>query len=343
MPTIHAPEQWRAFYAAAAQFRDLAPWSWMYESNIFGVQHPETGEIGWCSIMGNAGEHFALAIYRGAAGLNYYNMVKTGDFESTNNPELFNAFFSQDCWMVSFEDATMVPPEQKAHLKSLGLSFRGAGQWIVVQALDLGLAPWLADAQDVPYLTQCLQQAIDVTGRAKSNPGLSSDALRLVRTPTKQPGGLVWKDTFSGEPDSPEPTGPQPVEPSKGFLDKTERLPEIRGAVALSSFFVPKAIQENKNKRPWHPMLLIGIEPKSGYILAQELAAYADVPAKLEKLLLSLFKAVGGKPRQIGVHHPPVARWLEKIGTAAGIEIVLLTGDEPFLTDVIDSFSDFLR
>lgn len=336
---------WRPFYYTAAQFRDLAPWRWMHDTQFFGIRHPETGETGWCCIMGNAGEHFALAVYRDAAGLHsYFRLAAASDFESEFNPEYFNVILGQDCLMVSFEDAATTPPEIKTHLKSLGLSFRGAGQWIVAQTYDPGMDPWLMEAKDLPWLTLCLEQAMEVAQGYRDNPALlDNDDDILIRLPPGQQGNTAWTNSFIDETELPaEPTA-APVMPSKHFLEQVKFLPELNGAVVLSNFLTPQAVQERKNKRPWHPSVLLCIEPGEGYILSQDMAAYHELPGRLEKFLLGVFKTVKGKPRQIGVHHERMAQWLEKICDAAGIDIILLTGDEPFLTGVVESLSGFMH
>ncbi|MCC6568662.1 MAG: hypothetical protein IT315_05445, partial [Anaerolineales bacterium] len=50
----HTPslEEWRKLYDLMAQLKDLAPWEWMEEDDIFGIQMPETGELGFISVMG---------------------------------------------------------------------------------------------------------------------------------------------------------------------------------------------------------------------------------------------------------------------------------------------------
>ena len=59
-----SPEESKKLYEMADRLKELAPWEWMDESQIFGVKNPETGEIGFVSIMGMAGEHFAVSVYR---------------------------------------------------------------------------------------------------------------------------------------------------------------------------------------------------------------------------------------------------------------------------------------
>lgn len=46
--TFPAPslEEARRLYQAAMRVKELAPWEWMDEADIFGVQDPETGELG---------------------------------------------------------------------------------------------------------------------------------------------------------------------------------------------------------------------------------------------------------------------------------------------------------
>jgi len=69
LPTIN---QWKELYKTAIKFQRMECWNWMWDTDLFGVQNPENGEIGYCVIMGGAGEHFALAVYLGSEGLYSY-------------------------------------------------------------------------------------------------------------------------------------------------------------------------------------------------------------------------------------------------------------------------------
>ncbi len=42
---------WQALYKAALEFKEIAPWDWMSDSDIFGVKSPYDGEIGYCCVL----------------------------------------------------------------------------------------------------------------------------------------------------------------------------------------------------------------------------------------------------------------------------------------------------
>ena len=48
---------WQTLYNVVDELQALKPWTWMYEDMVFAIQSPYSNNIGYCSIMGNAGEH----------------------------------------------------------------------------------------------------------------------------------------------------------------------------------------------------------------------------------------------------------------------------------------------
>ena len=55
----------REFYEEASSLYRAAPWNICENGDLFGVLIPETSELHFVSIMGNGGECFGLATYRG--------------------------------------------------------------------------------------------------------------------------------------------------------------------------------------------------------------------------------------------------------------------------------------
>ncbi len=82
-------QEWKALYGAALEFKELAPWDWMHDCDIFGVKDPESGEIGYCCIMGAAGEHYALGLYSGSEGLMGLSQILTGEFTVSQDEARF--------------------------------------------------------------------------------------------------------------------------------------------------------------------------------------------------------------------------------------------------------------
>lgn len=44
--------EWKSLYEQAIEIRKLAPWGWMSEGDMVGVEHPITKELAFVSVMG---------------------------------------------------------------------------------------------------------------------------------------------------------------------------------------------------------------------------------------------------------------------------------------------------
>jgi hypothetical protein len=139
-------DEWRALYEAAEAFKKARCWEWMYKDDLFGVMDPETGEIAYCCIMGELGEHFALGAYLSPEGLqSIFDMAEKADDYS---PDLL---FMQKCLMASFEDREDLEAKDREVIKELGLRFRGRNQWPRFRSYEPGLFPWFIDAWNAAF------------------------------------------------------------------------------------------------------------------------------------------------------------------------------------------------
>jgi hypothetical protein len=113
-------DEWSRLYQAAIRIKEMAPWQWMSETDIFGVRNPEMGEIGFVSIMGALGEHYAVAVYLGSQGL-----YRFWSFEESGPYALDDGLLAIPHLQASFEDRSELTKRDLDVIKTLSLKFRG--------------------------------------------------------------------------------------------------------------------------------------------------------------------------------------------------------------------------
>lgn len=57
-----AVSQWQVLYDLARAFWEAGPWRWMSEDSLFGVQDPDTGEVGYCAVIGELKGTYGLVV-----------------------------------------------------------------------------------------------------------------------------------------------------------------------------------------------------------------------------------------------------------------------------------------
>ncbi|MGA1875383.1 MAG: DUF6930 domain-containing protein [bacterium] len=292
-------EDWRRLYGLAAQVKDMQPWEWMEESDIFGVQDPESDEIGFVSVMGMAGEHYAIAVYRGPTGLYGF-----WDLQRLNPTEAPERLLEIPQLMLSFEDRNFLRQEDYEIIRQLGLKFRGAHAWPMFRSIHPGYFPWFLTPEEARFMVCVLEQAIDVTLRFKTDKTLREepDEDYLVRIPHKDDGRLSWENRKIHVP----PPGPLAVSIS---LDMNEvktlrRLTRSSHIIEIDLFMIPAPVGE-KGDRPFCPYNLMLVETKGNLILGNESllaepsleAMWGSIPSKI----VHLFTQAGIIPREVKV------------------------------------------
>ncbi|MBN1564894.1 MAG: hypothetical protein JXA10_13690 [Anaerolineae bacterium] len=315
-------DEWRALHESWMQVKDLAPWDWMYEANLFGVQNPETDEIGYVSVMGNFGEHYAMALYQGARGLyKFWQMQRELEF----NPFLV---IETPQLQASWEDRNNLDNTDRQVIKDLGLKFRGKKAWPQFQSYRPGHVPWYIEADEARFLTVAIQQLLDVAPRFKANPGLLPNPATeryLVRVPRQESNSLVWEDTI--QPMPPEPKGRLYMPMDTDLLDEVKTLPQHRDKIEMDLFLIPSPIREHKDKRPYFPYMLMAVHGRSGAIMGGELLQPGpDLTSVWEQVpltTLAYFASFGARPRMIYVTSSRLAELLERLAQELGCRVIV--------------------
>jgi hypothetical protein len=314
------PNEWRNLYQAAIRVKEIAPWEWMTETDIFGVQDPETDEIGFVSIMGMLGEHLAVAVYLGAEGLySFWGFQQVAD---SAPPE---ALLEMPHLQASFEDRGELSTKDRDVIKELGLRFRGRQEWPMFRSYRRGYLPWYLEAPEARTLTYALEQAVEVALRFKEDPGMldpSDEESYLVRVPREARGNLVWEDEVMKVPPlEPEPI---PIVMDVQALEWVKQLPRGEHTLEVDLFVFPARIQE-KGARPYFPHILLMVESDRGLILGNELLApepglvemWGLVPMKVVHQLAR----IGTLPREIKVRSFQLLALLKLLEEELDVEV----------------------
>ncbi|NUM48604.1 MAG: hypothetical protein HUU38_28180 [Anaerolineales bacterium] len=318
-------DEWRALYGVAQKIKEIEPWEMMYEDELFAVQNPETGEIGYVSIMGAGGEHFSVSVYLGTMGIHGFFRIQEMAMDGDFSPEVA---FSVPQLQASFEDRAMLEDQDRAVIKQLGLKFRGANAWPMFRSYRPGYMPWLLEAEEARFLTYVLEQTVEVMAQLdelEDGEELFPDGENdlLLRAPTKQPdGSLRWENQLH---QIPEPEGQRiQLKMDPEAFQALAQLPVVKQKLEIDLFLSPAGVRE-KGKRPYFPYLLLVVEPKSTYILGMEmlrpdptlLDMYGQTPFLVIKQLLQF----GGRPQEIAIKSPILAQLLPSLMNQLGIRL----------------------
>lgn len=302
-------EQWRSLYHSALKFKEMAPWEWMWDSQLFGVMNPVNEEIGYCCIMGQLGEHYALAVYQGAEGLDSYFQLQSVKVNSREDSLLT----SQKCLMASFEDNKFLYKEDKKVIKALGLTFRGRNAWPVFRNYAPGYFPWFLTALEVEFLTLCLEQSMDVAARVKVDPARilpSREHGHFVRVPKKESNQLLWSDQWL-QPANLDKVIVMRKNVDEKQMEMISRLKIVSGMIwEIDQTVFPTVVREKK-ERPFCPMALLIVDRASEFILKTHLSSPQKFRSEFIDQFLSAMEQSGVVPEEIHLKNDHLACLLE--------------------------------
>ena len=315
MSKLVSLEVWRDLYSAASRFKEVACWDWLLDSDLFAVQNPATGEMGYCCVMGALGEHFALGVYLGPKGLESYMKMREAD-----PADPLEIMMGQKCLMASFEERGALQKLDLEVIRSLGHKFRGRNSWPLFRSYLPRYAPWHLTEDEARYLTLALEESIEVAGRVKEEPALliSRGQTRLLaRVPERSGGASQWRDDWIVPM---IPAGPPPVPPldETGLKRLKNSLPQKSMTWEIDLFYLPTVIMEGD--RPFYPSTLLCVDRDSGFIFGTEVMGPEErelAPARIQRH----FASAGALPNQVAVSRDEVFQWMGPMASALGIKV----------------------
>ncbi|MGH9971437.1 MAG: DUF7309 domain-containing protein [Pyrinomonadaceae bacterium] len=277
---LPARDEAKALCNLATQIKALAPWQWLEETDVFGVEDPDTGEIGFVSVMGNVGEYEAIGVYRGAKGL--YDFIDFHNDPSANADRLMEIPQVQ----LSFSEPKFLEKRDRELLKGSGLKFPGTKPQF--RSYRPGYLPWFITLKEARLLIHALSQTLEMAKRFAEQPAIFPDdgdgetesfLVRLVRKEDKEPrrlsspSGRVWEDQIRH---ITRPTLP-PIEISieAGLLKDLKGLHLSPMQLEADVFIGPAGIGSPR-ERPLALYMLMLADRSSGLIVGFEALTAED-------------------------------------------------------------------
>ncbi len=322
MITSPSIEEWCTLYDAARDFKEIVPWDWMWDSDMFSVQNPADGEFGYLCVLGRNKESFGLVVYLGAEGLEGCLKVRNGAV-SPSDPD---ALHINKCLSASFEDKAYLTNEDLAVIKELGLRFSGKNAWPQFQSYSPGYLPWQLTKDEAVYLTLCLEQAKELALRFKESPdmlGSSRPDHYFTRFVHKNDAILKWKDgwhkpTFLRE----MVTIRQAVDELR--LEKIKLLNRQKNMVwEIDYFYAPAHIAE-KGKRPYFPILFLWADQNSYFVLSTHLTTPDRYRVEFIEQCLRAFESSKVLPGEIQIRKEELLAYIGPLAQRLGIGVKIV-------------------
>lgn len=296
-------EEWKKLYKLMSKLKEMEPWEWLVEQDIFAVQNPETEEIGFVSVMGAIGEHYSIGVYRGEDGLRGF-----WDFQDNYSEEddlAFQKLIEIPQLQASFEDREYLYNEDREIIKKLGLTFRGKGAWPMFRSYTPGFVPWFINSAEAQFLINALEQTIEVSLRVKDDPDIlfqDDEDGYLLRKRIKKGNKVQWQDFIWHE--SMEP--PKQIEflSDKIAFEKIRSIPNREVSLEMDIFMSPHAVHE-RDEKPYYPYILLLLDRKTGMIVSFELLPplpnLSCMWQKMPSIIASILIKISIIPEQIYV------------------------------------------
>jgi hypothetical protein len=314
MSTEPSMPQWQILYDLAQAFRETGPWQWMSEDDLFGVQDPDTGEVGYCSVIGELGEAHGLAIYPGSEGLVSYAMMK--EIEDPLDPALISR---QRTLSLIFANRDELSSKDKALIKELGIKFRGKNAWPVFRSMKPWYYPWYLTADEAEFFIVVLQQALEFCLEYRQNPYIM-EAPQEDRILVKVKEGENWQYQWQELP-SPQGIELPVLIPTDIAVKRIKQ--ECRKATAKweTGFFpFPAPVKDKGDERPYYPVVTLWVDQVSGLILHFEIFKPGEWH-RVADSFISTALLTRSLPARIYTSQPEVRILLQAVAEKLGITL----------------------
>jgi len=303
---------WAALYEAAITFKEASPWEWMANEDLFAVENPDDGEVGYCSILGSGGEEFGLGIFLGEEEYDRYLKLIAEEVE----PKDFEGSVMARLLSMLFVDRDVLQKGDRDIIRSLGLQFRGRNGWPFFRSQRPGYVPWFLEKEEAIFLATALHQSLVIAKRVRSGEldFLQGETENLVLTRYYRGGKWLeeWrKPKISNSNSQSHRENIDPVTEVELHLLRS-RAGESSGTWELDIFMLPLPLRSLPG-RPYFPSCFLAVERKQGLVVGANLTEPWLTLSEKQDEVIQILRKANQLPGEIRVKSDKVRRIVEPI------------------------------
>jgi hypothetical protein len=328
-------------YDIALQYKSTKLWKQLYDTELFAVRL-SCGEIGYCSVMGELGEHIALALYIGQDGLDSYRRL----FDATDSQSILaqrETMMAQSCLQCSFENKDELLPfeieEAQSYFKARSITSRGQKAFPMFRKYMPARYPWLLeDAAEEQALCEALSAAVEITERLKTTDkeslGFVNDEPYEHAVPLLEKSGDGYRVSAARLPDKQKMSYPSPSVHDELLLAKLKRKKRPGMTWVCEVTMLPEAVSDEgedegadalvvlPRSAPYFPYILLIADQATGMIVPGDIVKdfYRNADQLVEYFAQCMLER--GVPSELRVRDARTQTFLSAFAGQIGIKIV---------------------
>ena len=283
-PTIKS-EAWSKLLHSVTDLYRLAPWKWMTDEEPFGVEIPETKEIYFVCIMGNAQQTYGICIYRGFDGFRFYNRLLS-QIDDFDDPEFR---LRQNSLLIEFTEKKFMQPEDMEVFESCKYKPASNKAWPFIRSIKPGCPPWFIDEKEATGLVTAIEVIPQMLENVMDDPDFAfGESGQTVPVFVKKARG--WKIEWMGPRKLGNREGFDPEGDSARInellLKKVQQknLEIVNSVWEVAQFYLPSPVAASD--RPFYPKMLAIVERGTGFAVGVEMISPEQDPTLAMKDLL---------------------------------------------------------
>lgn len=319
--------------AVAFQYRDTELWEMLEDCDVFAFRLSD-GEVGYCCVMGYAGQHLALALYRGDKGFSTYLKTIRFNEKRYSDFEMFEMAATFDCINCDFMQAADINAKVKKRIRNYadahGLKVPRQKGWPdFVRHQPFKMSRGINSEKDANDMVEAFRAAMAVAEALNQQ---SPDELGFDpegKYPTEEGGKPVpylipnaqgtydW-DTIKLPAFLPEEY-PAPKFTNDILAKSVEKLP-ASGTIQMKLVHMPVPIGEGENVDAFLPAMLLCVTDELVFPVVS-MESVEDNPEQIFVELVDNLRNNGSKPDTIEVMDDRTESFLANFCARCGIRL----------------------